>query len=88
MVEAEAMGVPVIVTEIPGPTDAMEENVTGLVVKKADVDSLYEAMLQLIQDEAMCERFAVAGQKLAQNKFEQVQLFECILIDRKRLMGL
>lgn len=88
VVEAEAMGVPVIVTEIPGPTDAMEENVTGLVVKKADVDSLYEAMLQLIQDEAMCERFAVAGQKLAQNKFEQVQLFECILIDRKRLMGL
>lgn len=34
VVEAEAMGVPVIVTDIPGPTDAMIPDETGLVVKK------------------------------------------------------
>ena len=37
VVEAEAMGVPVIVTSIPGPVDAMKENETGIVVKKGSI---------------------------------------------------
>lgn len=86
VVEAEAMGVPVIVTDIPGPTDAMEENVTGLIAKKADIDSLYEAMLRMRNEDAMRNRFAAAGQNLAEQKFEQSQLFEHILKDRKRLL--
>ena len=33
VVEAEAMGVPVIVTDIPGPVNAMIDNVTGITIE-------------------------------------------------------
>ena len=85
--EAEAMGVPVIVTDIPGPTDAMIPDETGLVVKKADVDSLVSAMEALAASPETRQRFGLAAHKLAAEKFEQQRLFQAILQDRKRLLG-
>lgn len=87
VVEAEAMGVPVIVTDIPGPTDAMISDETGLVVKKADVDSLVSAMEALAGSPETRQRFGLAAHKLAAEKFEQQRLFQAILQDRKRLLG-
>ena len=87
VVEAEAMGVPVIVTDIPGPTDAMIPDETGLVVKKADVDSLVSAMEALAGSPETRQRFGLAAHKLAAEKFEQQRLFQSILQDRKRLPG-
>lgn len=87
VVEAEAMGVPVIVTDIPGPTDAMINNETGLVVKKADVDTLVDAMKKLLNDEQLCKIYGVNAVDFAKNNFEQEKLFEYILEDRKRLLN-
>lgn len=44
VIEAQAMGVPVIVSNIPGPIDAMREGETGLIVSKQDVEALTQAM--------------------------------------------
>ena len=87
VVEAEAMGVPVIVSDIPGPTDAMVRDRTGLVVKKADVDSLYEAMLRMKDDDDLRTRCGEEARKFARENFEQQQLFAHILEDRKRLLA-
>lgn len=87
VVEAEAMGVPVIVTDIPGPTDAMVPNETGLLVKKADVDSLVAAMKELACSPEKRQRFGAAAQKFAADNFEQQHLYQAILRDRKRLLG-
>ena len=87
VVEAEAMGVPVIVSDIPGPTDAMVRDRTGLVVKKADVDSLYEAMLRMKDDDDLRTRCGEEARKFARENFEQQQLFAHILEDRKRLLS-
>lgn len=87
VVEAEAMGVPVIVTDIPGPTDAMIPNETGLLVKKADVDSLVAAMKDLANSAEKRRGFGIAAHKFAAEKFEQQKLFQAILQDRKRLLG-
>lgn len=87
VVEAEAMGVPVIVTDIPGPTDAMIPNETGLLVKKADVDSLVAAMKELANSTEKRQDFGIAAHKFATEKFEQQKLFQAILQDRKRLLG-
>ena len=86
VIEAEAMAVPVIVTDIPGPTDAVKKDETGLVVKKADVESLREAMLRLYGDPALCRGFGAAGQEFASQNFEQKQLFCYIAEDRRRLL--
>ncbi len=87
VVEAEAMGVSVIVTDIPGPTDAMLRNETGLVVKKADEQSLYEGMLRIAEDEQMRQRFGENGYRFAFENFEQTQFIEHIMEDRKRLLN-
>lgn len=86
VIEAEAMGVPVIVTDIPGPTDAMLPGKTGLIVKKADVETLQSAMQTLFDDSALRDRFAEAGLAFAKDNFEQKILFTHILEDRRNLI--
>lgn len=87
VIEAEAMGVPVIVSNIPGPTDAMIKDETGLVVKKADVDTLKSAMLEIRNNENMRECMAEKAYIFARDNFEQKKLYSYILDDRKKLLG-
>lgn len=87
VVEAESMGLPVIVSNIPGPTDAMREGETGLIVKKADVDTLVEAMRRLGNNQELREQFAANARPFVESSFEQSELMRCIMEDRKRLMG-
>lgn len=88
VIEAEAMGVPVIVSNIPGPTDAMLPEVTGIVVKKADVDTLHQAMVRMKDDEAVYRAMAQAASRFASERFEQRQLLRRIMEDRKKLMNM
>lgn len=87
VVEAEAMGVPVIVTNIPGPVDAMLENKTGLRVAKQNVDELQEAMLKFIDNPEMLSEFSKNGVELVLNNFVQDRFFEYLLDDRKKLLN-
>lgn len=87
VIEAEAMGVPVIVTDIPGPTDAMIPGKTGLLAKKKDIAMLQSAMDTLYRDEALLQRFSDAGYQLAKQNFDQQQLFKHILDDRTQMIN-
>ncbi|MBQ8428310.1 MAG: glycosyltransferase [Clostridia bacterium] len=84
-VEAEAMGVPVIVTDIPGPIDAMLPDVTGKAVPKADAQALYQAMKELPKEDV--EKMGQEGYRLAVEKFEQQRFCAQVLADRERLMS-
>lgn len=86
VVEAEAMGLPVIVTNIPGPVDAMVEGQTGIVIPKQNTEALYEAMLELYRDENKRTEYGNAGPAYAKDNFEQKELFRRILEDRKELL--
>lgn len=88
VVEAEAMGLPVIVSDIPGPTDAMIDGETGIIVKKADVETLTMAMKKVLNDREFCVKCEKNGIEFAKNNFEQKKLFSYILEDRKKLLGL
>lgn len=86
IIEAEAMGLPVIVTNIPGPIDAMIDNETGLIVKKADTDTLIGAMEELLNDNDKLLSYGNAALNYAKNRFDQKVMLEQILADRKRLL--
>lgn len=88
VVEAEAMGLPVIVTDIPGPTNAMKNNETGIIVKKADVVSLLEGMEYLYNNRDLVESFGNSGANFAKECFDQKEFSKFVLEDRKRLLGL
>ena len=50
VIEAQAMGVPVIVTNIPGPIDGMVCGKTGLIVDKGSVSGLVNAMKAIVYE--------------------------------------
>ena len=86
VVEAEAMAVPVIITNIPGPIDGVVEGETGLVVQKKDVYELKKAMKKMMSSNL--SYYGQNGLEFVRNHFEQQKMFYNILEDRKRLLGL
>lgn len=84
VIEAEAMGVPVIVTDIPGPVDAVIDNKTGLLVKKADENFLLDAMKKIRK--LNYQEMGKEGHKFASDNFEQKQLFDKIIESRNELL--
>lgn len=70
VVEAEAMAVPVIVTEIPGPVNGMIAGVTGITIPVKDIDALVDAAQELIIDEEKRKMFGKAGYEFAKSHFD------------------
>ena len=87
VVEAQAMGVPVIITDIPGPTDAIIFNKTGIVVPKQDASALQQAMELIYDNPTMRAEFGATAHRHICENFEQKKMFEFILEDRKKLLG-
>ena len=86
VIEAEAMGLPVIVSDIPGPTDAMLPGETGLVVPVKNVDALVAAMETLLQSEETRAAMGEKGREFAVKRFDQRILCDKIMEDRKQLL--
>ncbi|MEE1314617.1 MAG: glycosyltransferase family 4 protein [Faecalimonas sp.] len=87
VVEAEAMGVPVIVTDIPGPTDAMLDGETGIVVPKKSTSALQAAMQRMLEEEEFRTLCSANATKLVIENFEQQAFMKEVLEDRKRLLS-
>ena len=86
VIEAEAMGLPVIISDIPGPTDAMQKDYTGLVVAKGSAKELARAMNTLYKNSALREKYGNNAFNFAITNFEQNELFGKIQADRDRLL--
>lgn len=55
VIEAAAMGVPTVGSDIPGLRDAVVDGETGLLVKPKDTRALYSSLQRLINDRNYCE---------------------------------
>ena len=64
--EAQACGLPVIVTDIGGPAELMEDGITGIMVRGSDAASLQSAMQQLL-DAPTRQRMGMAARKFAED---------------------
>jgi glycosyltransferase involved in cell wall biosynthesis len=53
VLEAQASGLPVIVSDEGGPKELIKEGNTGFIVKAGDKDDLFNAMLFFLQDEKL-----------------------------------
>lgn len=70
VVEAQAMGVAVIVTDIPGPTNGMIAGVSGLTIPVKDIKALVAAARDLINNEEKRKKFGYAGYEYVKNHFD------------------
>ena len=70
VVEASAMGVPVIATKYPGPSGGMVDGVTGIAVDIQDVDGLEQAIRELLTDLDKALKMGAAGRKYVIESFD------------------
>ena len=76
LLEAMAIGRPVITTDAPGCRVVVKEGVNGYLVKLKDVDTLAEAMDKLIGDKALRQKMGMEGRKYAEEEFSIEMVLE------------
>ncbi|MBN1796608.1 MAG: glycosyltransferase family 4 protein [Sedimentisphaerales bacterium] len=74
LIEASALELPVISTKITGCVDAVEDNVTGLLVDVDDVEQLSDAMLKLVNDSELRCTLGKNGRQRARDLFDSRRL--------------
>jgi glycosyltransferase involved in cell wall biosynthesis len=65
VVEANACGVPVVGSNVPGLCDSIQDGVTGFLVPYGDVDAFAQRTVELLKDPALHERMSMAGEAWA-----------------------
>lgn len=88
VVEASAMGVPVVVTQYPGPSSAMVENVTGISVPVKDVESIVKNVDLLLSDKKLAYQYGQAGRKYVETSYDQIVFRQKYMEDRLSLLSL
>lgn len=78
VLEAGAMGLPSIVTDINGSREIIIEGENGVIVKPQNADALYEAMLNMVKNKEDRERMAGNARKMIADRFEQGFVRKCL----------
>jgi glycosyltransferase involved in cell wall biosynthesis len=70
LIEAAACGRAIVTTNVPGCRDAIESNVTGLLVPVKDAVLLAESISILLDNKKKCEKMGINGRKRAEELFD------------------
>ncbi len=79
LVEASAMGVPVVSTQIRGCREAVVDGETGLLVPPGDVQALADAVAALVADPARRLRMSETAARRARVEFDERRVCERVL---------
>ncbi len=74
LIEAAACGKAVVTTDVPGCRDAIEADVSGLLVPARDAQALSQAIAALLSDPQRCYAIGQAGRRLAEQAFDIKQV--------------
>lgn len=70
VMEAMAIGLPVVATNVGGIPEVLENGVTGLSVPAKDVEKLTESVIRMLEDQDLREKCVANAQKLIFDKFD------------------
>jgi glycosyltransferase involved in cell wall biosynthesis len=76
ILEAMAMGKPVIATKPGGPCEIIEEGITGYLVPMNDHIAVKDAILRYVNNPCMSTEMGIAAKKVAEIKFSVSQMVE------------
>lgn len=77
VLEAGAMGLPQIVTDINGSREIVLDGINGLIVPSRDKESLYRAMRLIYQDSSLREKLACNARESIAQRFERSFVQQC-----------
>lgn len=87
VIEAGAMGLPSVVTNINGAREIIIEGENGLIVEAHDADGLERAIERLIEDAALRKRLAGKARKMVADRYEQGYVRRCLKDYYKEILG-
>lgn len=79
VLEAGAMGLPSIVTDINGSRDIIMEGKNGTIIPSKDTESLFKAMERMLIDERWRETLSTNARQMIMDRFEQGFVQKCLL---------
>lgn len=84
--EASAMGIPTLVTDIRGCREAVDHGDNGLLFPVGDADALARALIELLGDEGRRAQMGAAGRRIAEERFDEQRVFDRVLSEYERLL--
>jgi glycosyltransferase involved in cell wall biosynthesis len=84
--EAAAMGIPIVATDIRGCRQVVEHGVNGLLVPAGDEAALGSAIARLVADQELRARMSVAARERARRLFDQQRCIDTTLRVYERLL--
>ena len=86
VLQAGAMGLPSIVSNINGCNEIIQEGINGLIIPSKDRESLYTVMHKIISDEAWRKQLAGNARDIIVSHYEQKLVWDALLIEYNHLL--
>lgn len=87
LMEASAMALPVVATDIRGCREAVEHRETGILVPAQDAESLAKAILELLRNPGAARAMGEKGRAKAEREFDQLAVFRRVHDAYRHLAG-
>ena len=84
--EAMGMSLPIITTNIPGPSEVVEEGKSGILVEARNAVALENAMYMLKKSPKLCNQLGSEARKQAELYYDRKIMLENILLDMDSLV--
>jgi len=86
VMEASAMGVPSVVTDVKGNREAVTHDRNGLLVPFGDVPALTSAILRILTEPDTAQRLSAGALRIAAERFDERLVFEKVKAEYARLL--
>lgn len=88
VIEAGAMGLPAVVTDINGSREIIIENENGTIIPSHDAKKLYQAMETMLNNASQRLSMASKSRQLIVSRFEQGFVRQCLIDYYKEILNL
>jgi glycosyltransferase involved in cell wall biosynthesis len=86
VMQAGAMELPSIVSNINGCNEIIEDGVNGLIITSKDIDALYYAMEELMVDEEKRRRLSKNARKMVEDRYERKFVWDMLLKEYNKIL--
>lgn len=85
VMQAGAMGLPSIVTDINGCNEIIQNGINGLIIPPKEIDELYEAMQLLVEEPVLYSNIKKVARNNIEKKYNRKQVWQALLEEYKKL---
>ena len=86
VMQAGAMGLPCIVTDINGCNEIIQYDVNGIIIPVKNVQAIYHAMEKLLNDKSYYNKLQNKSREMIVENYSQAELWNALLIEYNRLI--